>query len=77
MLDLYYSDKEYQQHSQAIHAIAEQYHINEDLVKELYEDELRKLKITAKLKQYLSVLVVRHVKEILLNVANINNQIFI
>jgi len=71
MLDLYLSDKESQQHLKEIHAIAEQYHIKEELVRGIYEDELRKLQITAKFKQYLSVLVTRHVKEILHKYKNI------
>ena len=71
MLDLYLSDKESRQHLKVIHAIAEQYHIREGLVRTIYEDELRKLQITAKLKQYLSVLVTRHVKEILHKYKNI------
>jgi len=71
MVNLYHSDKESQQHLKVIHAIAEQYRINEELIRSIYEDELRKLQLNAKLKQYLSVLVARHVKEILHKYKNI------
>lgn len=62
---VYQSDKDYKQHSTAIHLIAEQYHINEAMVREYYEAILEKLQVKARCKQFLSVLVTRHVKEIL------------
>lgn len=60
---IYQSDKEYHQHSQAIHLIAEQYHLSEALVREEYESVLERLQVKARCKQFLSVLVTRHVKE--------------
>lgn len=65
MSNLYQSDKEFQQHSKAIHTIADQYHIQESQIREIYETELSKLQVAAKFKQYLSVLAMRHVKEML------------
>ena len=64
---LYSSDKEYQLHSQAIHSIADQYHYNDEEIREIYEDILEDLQADARCKQYLSVLVMRHVKELLHN----------
>lgn len=61
----YNSELEHLQHSNAITSIAEQYHIKEILIRELYEDELKKLQLTAKLKNFLPVLATRHVKEML------------
>lgn len=65
MYALYQSDKEYQTHSKAIHSIAQQYHLNEALIREIYEGVLNDLQTTSKLKSFLSVLVTRHVKEFL------------
>jgi len=62
---VYQSDKDYKQHSTAIHLIAEQYHINEAMVREYYEAILERLQMKARCKQFLSVLVTRHVKELL------------
>lgn len=65
MYALYRSEKEYLQHSKAIHSIAEQYHLKEALIREIYEDELKDLQKTSRLKNFLSILVTRHVKEFL------------
>lgn len=60
---LYGSVQEQNQHSSAIHAIALQYHMQESLVREIYEQDLKTLKSAANIKSYLSVLVSRHVIE--------------
>ena len=60
---LYGSVQEQKQHSSAIHAIAQQYHVQESLVREIYEQDLKTLKPAAHIKSYLSVLVSRHVIE--------------
>lgn len=67
MHPLYGSPQEQKQHSSAIHAIAQQYHIQESLVRKIYEDDLKILKPTAQIKGYLSVLVSRHVIEYIRN----------
>lgn len=63
MSTLNHSDNDYHQHNDAIHLIAEQYHINETLVRELYENVLESLQVSARCKQFLSILATRHVKE--------------
>ncbi len=65
MYVLYRSEKEYQQHSKAIHSIADHYKLKEALIREIYEGELKDLQKTSRLKNFLSVLVTRHVKEFL------------
>lgn len=65
MYDIYDSKKEYLQHSKAIHSIADQYHIQEEAIRVVYEEILLDLQETARFKTFLSVLVTRHVKEIL------------
>jgi len=62
---LYNSENEYQQHSQAIHSLAGQYHIKESLVREIYEKALKDLLQKARLRKYLLILVSRHVKDLL------------
>ena len=63
MASIYDSNKEQKLHGAAIHSIAQQYHMSENTVKELYEQELLKLKPKAHVKNFLSVLTVRHVKD--------------
>lgn len=62
---LYRTDSEYKQHSDAIHLIADQYHINESQVREVYEKVLDDLLKTAKFRKYLLILATRHVKQLL------------
>jgi len=59
------SDKEFKQHNRAIQSIADQFHIKEELIRDLYEKILFDLLPKAKLKKYLSVLVTKRVKELL------------
>lgn len=61
----YDTDAERKLHFSAIHALADQYDLDESTVREIYESELEKLKYGARVKTYLSVLAVRHVKNFL------------
>lgn len=63
MHTLYGSSQEQKQHATAIKNIAQQYQVQESLVRKIYEDDLKVLKPTANIKGYLSVLVSRHVIE--------------
>ena len=56
---------EQQQHASAIHSLAEQYHLDEGVVRAIYERELKLFKSTAHINQYLSLLTTRHVKELI------------
>lgn len=66
MFSLYHSEHEYQLHAKAINLIADHYKIEEPVIREIYETELAKLLQQARLKTFLSLLTMRHVKEILL-----------
>lgn len=61
----YTSAVEQQKHESAIHSLAEQYHLEEDMVRTIYERELKLFKSTAHIDQYLSLLSTRHVKELI------------
>lgn len=65
MRALYSSDNEYLQHSNAIHSLANQHHITESRVREIYEVILQEFKSKAKFKKYLLILVTKHVKDLL------------
>jgi len=65
MFALYQNDNEYQQHSQAIHSLATEYHIKESRVREIYEGALSELLQKAKFRKFLLILVTRHVKALL------------
>lgn len=67
MRTLYRSDQEYKQHTQAIESIASQFNYNDSTIRTIYENILSDLEKTAKCRQYLSVLTMRHVKNILLS----------
>lgn len=58
----YDSDEERRLHISAIHSLADQYHLDESMIREIYENELEKLMYSARVKTYLSVLAVRQVK---------------
>ncbi len=60
-------------HDSVIESIAEQYHVDEQQVRVIYEDELGKLKIGSRIKSFLPVLCSRHVKEILLHNNNFHH----
>jgi hypothetical protein len=59
------SSKDYMQHDRAISSIADHYHIQIAVIRTLYENELDGLLTHARIKTFLSVLTIRHVKEIL------------
>lgn len=63
MANLYESEKERQIHERAIQSLAEHYHLDEQWMREMYQDELSQLKKTAKVKGFLSVLSCRHLHE--------------
>ena len=56
---------EQQQHSSAIHHLAEQYHLDEDLVRNVYERELRMFNTTEHVEKYLSLMATSHVRELI------------
>ena len=58
----YDTEDERRLHFGAIHALADQYNLDESMIREIYESELEKLLDSARVKTYLSVLVVRQVK---------------
>ena len=58
-------DNEQQRQAAEIHDLAEQYHINEDIVRSIYQREMKMFHSTAHITQYLSLLASRHVKELI------------
>ena len=66
MQALHLSNNEYRQHTSAITSIAGHYHIDEPIVREIYERELEELLHHARIKIYLSVIAMRHVKDIII-----------
>jgi len=65
MFALYQNDNEYQQHAHAIHDLADQYHLKESLVREIYESVLKDLLQTARFRKYLQILTTRTAKKLL------------
>lgn len=65
MVSLYENDEEQRQHSGAIHFLASYHHLDEGLVRGIYEDNLKKIKSNARIKTYLSVLTIRQVNDLL------------
>jgi len=61
----YDNDQERKLHFNVIHSLADQYHLDESTIREIYESKLEKLMYGARIKIYLSVLAMRHVKTIL------------
>jgi Protein of unknown function (DUF3562) len=58
----YDTDEERKLHLSAIHSLADQYHLDETLIRDIYENQLEKLMDSARVKTYLSVLASRYVK---------------
>ena len=56
---------EQQKHVSVIHSLAEQYHLDENIVRTIYERELKLFDSTKNIDQYLSLLTTRHVKELI------------
>jgi hypothetical protein len=61
----YDTDQERKLHFNVIHALADQYHLDESTIREIYESKLEKLMYSARVKTYLSVLAIRYVKTFL------------
>jgi len=65
-MSLYYdSEKDRFIHNNAILSIASHYHLDETVIKTLYEFELENLMVNARIKQYLPVLTIHLVKDYL------------
>ena len=62
----YDTDEERKLHSNVIHSLADQYHLDETMIRELYESRLESLMNRARVKTYLSVLTARYVKSMLM-----------
>jgi hypothetical protein len=60
---LYETEFEKRQHLSAIHNLATNFGVPEDSVRRLYEHELLSLKAHARVKDFLSILVLRKMKE--------------
>ena len=56
MVSVYDNEKERKIHENAIHSLADQYHLEEAWLRDLYQGELYLLKQGAKVKAFLSVL---------------------
>jgi len=63
----YKTEEERKAHFSAIQALASQYNYDESTIREIYERKLEILMASARVETYLSVLVVRQVKDVLLN----------
>lgn len=61
----YDTDEERKLHLNVIHSLADQYRLDETLIREIYESQLEKLMDSARVKTYLSVLTARYVKSLL------------
>jgi hypothetical protein len=61
----YDNDKDRNLHSRAIQMLAEDLHVPEEQIRILYETMLCSLKETARVKDYLVILVSRNVKEVI------------
>jgi len=61
----YDNDEERKLHLNVIHALADQFRLDEDTVREIYESKLEVLRGGARIRTYLSVLTARHVRNYL------------
>ena len=59
---LYESESEKRQHLSAIHVLASTFSVSEESVRQLYENELQSLVGHARVRDFLSVLVMRRLK---------------
>ena len=62
----YQTDEERKLHLSIIHSLADHYHLDEAMIRELYESKLQSLMNDARVKTYLSVLTERYIKNLLL-----------
>lgn len=60
---LYQNEAEKRQHLSAIHILSIELGVSEDYIKQIYENELKKLKENARITDFLSVLVMKRIKE--------------
>ncbi len=60
---MYQNDAEKRQHISAIQVLASDFGLSEEFVRSLYERELESLIERARIKDYLSVLVIRRLRE--------------
>lgn len=61
----YASDEERKLHANVIDSLADQYHLDEATIRELYESRLESLMDVARVRTYLPVLVARYVRNFL------------
>jgi len=61
----YNTDEERRLHSNVIHSLADQYHLDEAMIRDIYERKLESLMDHARIRIYLSVLTVRYVRNFL------------
>jgi len=62
----YDTDEERRLHANVIHSLADQYHLDETMIRDIYESKLESLMSRARVKTYLSVLTARYVKSMLM-----------
>ncbi len=60
----YDTDKERTLHMSVIHALAEHYHLDEVMIREIYENRLKNLMDGARVRYFLSLLAERYVKNL-------------
>jgi hypothetical protein len=61
----YATDEEQKLHSSVIYSLADQYQLDEALIRDIYEHKLESLMDSARVKTYLPVLVARYVRSFL------------
>ncbi len=61
----YPTDKERKLHGSVIHSLADHYHLDERMIREVYESELESLMDGARVRSYLPLLAERHVRNLL------------
>ena len=61
----YATDEEQRLHSSIIYSLADQYKLEEEMIRDVYENKLESLMDGARVKTYLPVLVTRYVKSVL------------
>ena len=61
----YETDEERRVHTSAIDTLADRYHVDASIVRDLYEDRLEELMDHARVRTYLSILAARYVTDLL------------
>jgi hypothetical protein len=75
MATIYDTDEEEKQHLGAVHFLVSRYHLEESTIRDIYENELEKVKDGARIKTYLSVLTVRRVNDFIHQTNLVKNHI--